>query len=164
MEFLTQEDIIFINRRTIERHGGNFVPPDNILRTGALDYVVEIVQQEVFGQRVFEEVPDIAAAYMFYIVSGHIFQDGNKRTGLEAALLFLGLNGLQLKKELEHVTLSDTLVIPSAGQTSDEILIFFTLEMAAGTIDLDAAKIWFEVNIERQWIGHNPAIDGPVPL
>ncbi|HFA50670.1 MAG TPA: type II toxin-antitoxin system death-on-curing family toxin [Bacteroidetes bacterium] len=30
---------------------------------------------------------------MFQIVTGHVFQDGNKRTGLEAAILFLKLNG-----------------------------------------------------------------------
>lgn len=39
---------------------------------------------------------EIAAAYAFYIVGNHPFVDGNKRAGLEAALLFLELNGITI--------------------------------------------------------------------
>lgn len=39
---------------------------------------------------------DIAAAYAYYIVGNHPFVDGNKRAGLEAALLFLQLNGITI--------------------------------------------------------------------
>lgn len=38
-------------------------------------------------------VSDKAGLYMFNIISNHIFSDGNKRTGLEAALLFVDLDG-----------------------------------------------------------------------
>lgn len=31
MEYLQKEDIIIINKKTIERHGGNFTPPFNFL-------------------------------------------------------------------------------------------------------------------------------------
>lgn len=34
----------------------------------------------------------MAAAYLFYLVQNHPFVDGNKRVGLEAALLFLEIN------------------------------------------------------------------------
>jgi death-on-curing protein len=34
-----------------------------------------------------------AAAYAFSIIQNHPYYDGNKRTGLIAALVFLGLNG-----------------------------------------------------------------------
>ena len=30
MKYLTKNDIILINRETVKRHGGNFVPPANI--------------------------------------------------------------------------------------------------------------------------------------
>ena len=36
---------------------------------------------------------DMAAAYAFHIAENHPFVDGNKRTALNAALVFLGLNG-----------------------------------------------------------------------
>jgi len=36
---------------------------------------------------------DIAAAYAFHIAEGQAFLDGNKRTGVAAALTFLEVNG-----------------------------------------------------------------------
>ena len=39
----------------------------------------------------------MAAAYQFHVVSNHPFVDGNKRTGLLAAQVFLSLNGYALK-------------------------------------------------------------------
>jgi len=41
----------------------------------------------------------MAAAYMFHIASNHAFVDGNKRTALLAALVFLGLNGVEINRD-----------------------------------------------------------------
>jgi death-on-curing protein len=41
------------------------------------------------GELVHEDVFAMAAAYLFHIVSNHPIVDGNKRTGLLAALVFL---------------------------------------------------------------------------
>ena len=38
----------------------------------------------------------VAAAYAFGICSNHTFRDGNKRVAFLAAVIFLGLNGLDL--------------------------------------------------------------------
>jgi death on curing protein len=38
---------------------------------------------------------DIAAAYLFYICRNHPFRDGNKRTAMMAAIVFLRLNGIE---------------------------------------------------------------------
>jgi death-on-curing family protein len=40
---------------------------------------------------------------MYNIIANHIFQDGNKRTGLEAAIVFLRINGLNISQNLELV-------------------------------------------------------------
>jgi len=40
---------------------------------------------------------------MFNIITNHIFQDENKRTGLEGALIFLDENGYFIKQELKQV-------------------------------------------------------------
>lgn len=37
-----------------------------------------------------------AAAYAFFIIKNHPFIDGNKRTGLHCALVFLDLNGIEI--------------------------------------------------------------------
>lgn len=39
----------------------------------------------------------MAAAYLFHIVKNHPFIDGNKRTGLLAALVFLDVNGIGIE-------------------------------------------------------------------
>lgn len=41
----------------------------------------------------YETLPELAAAYAVYIVEGHVFLDGNKRTGAAAMLTFLEANG-----------------------------------------------------------------------
>ena len=43
----------------------------------------------------------MAVAYLYHIVRNHPFVDGNKRTGLVAALVFLSLNGVELEAD-EH--------------------------------------------------------------
>lgn len=42
---------------------------------------------------------EMAAAYLFHIVQDHPFVDGNKRTGVVAALIFLELNGIEIELE-----------------------------------------------------------------
>src|SRR6185437_10676624 len=39
---------------------------------------------------------DIAAAYAFHLAEAQAFVDGNKRTGIGAALAFLDVNGVQV--------------------------------------------------------------------
>ena len=147
MEYLKKEDIILINRMTIGRHGGNFVPPFNFLNQDTIDYLVEAVEGELFGVQIYPKLSDKTRLYMYNIVSGHAFQDGNKRTGLGAALLFLKLNGCQLKESLTSIEFEGK-QIPRKGKTSSEILFHFTTEMASGEIILKEAQMWFEKNIK----------------
>lgn len=70
---------------------------------------------------------------MYNIIANHIFQDGNKRTELEAALVFLQLNGYDLKPEVD-----------------DDLLTNFTLEVASGKISLEEVQSWFSENITLQ--------------
>ena len=41
MNYLEKGDILLINRMTINRHGGNFVPPFNFLNNDSLEYLIE---------------------------------------------------------------------------------------------------------------------------
>lgn len=97
MEYLRKSDILLINQKTLQRHGGNFVPPSNFLHEENLDYLVDAVQAEMFGAPLYPQLSDKAGLYLFNIVSNYVFQDGNKRTGLEAAILFLKLNGQRVE-------------------------------------------------------------------
>lgn len=73
---------------------------------------------------------------MFSIISNHVFSDGNKRTGLEAALLFLRLNGYTLPANPERFE-----------GVSNGYIYQFTLAVAAGHHDLDAVRSWFAEHI-----------------
>ncbi len=44
---------------------------------------------------------------MFNIVCNHIFQDGNKRTGLQAAIIFLLINGHGFIESVDDATLTN---------------------------------------------------------
>ncbi len=129
MLFLTKKQIITINKLTISHHGGNFVPPYNLLNESALDYLVEIVYAEIFGQPLYPSIFDKAGVYMFNIIANHIFSDGNKRTGLESGLLFLKLNNYQLSNTI-----------------SNEILTNFILAVASSECTLESVQEWLRAN------------------
>ena len=112
-----------------------------------LDYITEAIEGKVFGQEVYPELYDKAAVYMFSVISNHIFQDGNKRTGLQAALLFLKMNGYRLKNTLVKIEAENQL-LPTKGENANEILFQFTMELASGQINLDQCREWFKVNVE----------------
>jgi death on curing protein len=121
--------MMIIYLQTVAIHGGNFMPPNNFLHEENLDYLLEAVQAEMFGAPLYPTIADKAALYCYNIICNHIFTDGNKRTGLEAALAFLKLNGYRLRKDLP---LND--------------LYNFILKVASGQSDLEECKAWFMKN------------------
>lgn len=148
MRMLTKADIIQFNKATVQTHGGSFVPPGNLLNENSLDYLLEAVNGELFGEAMYPTLADKAAFYMFGIVTGHIFQDGNKRTGLGAARLFLRLNGIKMGQKLTQIEIELNRQIPEIGGDFKAILFNFTLEMASGKITLDEARQWFAANLQ----------------
>ncbi len=48
------------------------------------------------GKLLHQDIFEMAAAYAFHICRNHPFVDGNKRTALACALVFLELNGISL--------------------------------------------------------------------
>jgi death-on-curing protein len=51
------------------------------------------------GKHLHAGLFEMAAAYAFHIAQDHPFIDGNKRTALNAAIVFLGLNGFDVVDE-----------------------------------------------------------------
>ena len=149
MEYLRKEDIVLINQMTIERHGGNFTAPLNFLNEEPLDYLIEAIEAEMFGSPLYPAVHDKAGLYMYNIISNHIFQDGNKRAGLGAALLFLKLNHYKLKEDL--ISHNYNALDAGSGEeySNADVLIEFTLEVASGNIDLKECQAWFMENITK---------------
>ena len=77
------------------REAGGLKPMGkNNLRQGCnLGFVDTICINEIFGKKLYPSIYHQSAAYLYHITNRHIFHDGNKRTGLAAALTFLTWNG-----------------------------------------------------------------------
>lgn len=101
MKLLTVHDVMILHMQIIDASGGAQGVRDIERLTGTIEQVV----QDVFGKELYPSIYEKAAALTFGIINYHPFIDGNKRTGVMSALLFLNLNGhdtsLVKNKELE---------------------------------------------------------------
>jgi death-on-curing protein len=61
INYLDKEDIVYINKRTVAEHGGNFMPPNNFLHEENLDYLLKAVQAEMVGEPLYPKITDKAA-------------------------------------------------------------------------------------------------------
>jgi death on curing protein len=91
-EFLTLDEILEIHDDQIQRYGGDV----GIRDRGLLESATAMPQQSFGGQYLHKDIFEMAAAYAFHFAESQAFVDGNKRTGLAAAYVFLSLNGFRL--------------------------------------------------------------------
>jgi death-on-curing protein len=119
MKFLNKKMLLVINRMSIDLAGGSTNTVSNVRPGMNLGFVEQIFHNTVFGQPLYPDIYHQAAAYMFHIIKNHAFIDGNKRTGLAAAITFLGING--------HVF----------APLDEDSVFNFVIEIAAGPNDPD---------------------------
>lgn len=110
----TVEQVCEVNRRMIEEFGGLFVPPNNLLNLNALEYILDVVRSSVFDM--YPTFKEKAAALAHHIISRHVFNDGNKRTGSHIAWEFLRANGVNLFLEPSIVELTVAIAEKEAAQ------------------------------------------------
>ena len=80
-----------IRGEAIKRFGGlNGVRDENLLASAVLT-----PQSSFGGKSPYADIMEVGAAYLFYICNNHPFLDGNKRTAMMAAIVFLRLNGIE---------------------------------------------------------------------
>jgi death-on-curing protein len=83
---------------------------------GLLHSAVAAPQATFGGQSPFADLVEIAAAYLFYLCRNHAFIDGNKRTAMTAAVVFLRLNSVEPAPDSEKW---ETLVLDVAASRVD---------------------------------------------
>jgi death-on-curing protein len=88
---LTVAQVSEIHAAVLKAFGGM----DGIADRGLLESAVAAPQASVFGQSPYADLIEVAAAYLFYLCRNHPFRDGNKRTAMTAAIVFLRLNGVE---------------------------------------------------------------------
>jgi len=89
MRYLSVEEILVIHDYQIERFGGL----QGILNLSLLESATNRPITNISGKDMYESVHEKAAVLAYALIKNHPFVDGNKRTGLHAALTFLELNG-----------------------------------------------------------------------
>ena len=103
--FLTLAEVIDIHSNQIELYGGQ----KGVRDMGLLQSALAQPDASFAGQWLHEDVFVMAAAYAFHICQNHPFFDGNKRTGLASALVFLEMNNISIddpQSELLEATLN----------------------------------------------------------
>ncbi len=91
-DFLQVEDVLLVHGDQLDLYGGEHGVRD----LGLLESAVAQPRSAFGGEILHADLFEMAAAYLFHIVQNHPFLDGNKRTGLAAALIFLDLNGVEI--------------------------------------------------------------------
>ena len=120
-QYLSPEQILFLHSRLIAETGGAHGVRDLGMLLSAIGR----------PQATFEETdlyPDLflkAAALMDSLVRNHPFVDGNKRTAIASAALFLRINGYQLAVENNE-------------------MVRFALACAQSQLSLDEIVEWFK--------------------
>jgi death-on-curing protein len=87
--FLSVDEVLELHSHQLHLFGGS----DGLRDPAALDSAVATPAASFGGQFLHSNLFHMAAAYAFHIAQNQPFLDGNKRTALNAALVFLDING-----------------------------------------------------------------------
>jgi death-on-curing protein len=127
VKYLSAEQVLFIHSRLIDTTGG----AHGLRDTGLLRSAVARPRVTFKGKGLYPDIFHKAASLLESLIKNHPFVDGNKRTAITSASLFLQLNGCRLntnQKELER----------------------FTLRMAVSKISFHEAVEWFKKNTSKE--------------
>ncbi len=125
--FLTTDHVLAIHRRVIADFGGD----PNLRDPGLLESAVMLPAAQFGGRYLHDGIPTMAAAYLFHVCRNHPFLDGNKRTALAAAEVFLLLNAHTLdatNRDLESLTLG----VAAGIRSKEEVTVFFRQHAVPG--------------------------------
>ena len=98
LRFLSAEQVVAVHDALLARYGGRAGGGPRGQAYEGVDAAVQAVKNSYY-----ETVEELAAAYAVYIVQGHVFADGNKRTGAAAMLIFLEANGIRVRIPAEEL-------------------------------------------------------------
>lgn len=121
IRYLTTEQVLFIHSRMIQGTGGTHGVRDLSMLLSALGRP----QASFDGKDLYSGIFSKAGSLMDSLIRNHPFVDGNKRTAIAAAALFLQLNGY-------------TLVV------ANEEMARFTLACAQSRVPMEEITAWLQ--------------------
>lgn len=121
MRYLNETQVLFIHARLVEETGGEHGVRDLAM----LESAIARPRATFEGKDLYPDIFTKTAVLMDSLVNNHPFVDGNKRTGIAAAALFLRPNGYRL-------------VVENLG------LERFTFQVAQSQLEVGQMAEWFQ--------------------
>ena len=87
------KEVLYLHDKSLERFGGSA----GIRELGLVESALGSAQNVYWYEQA--DLFKIAAAYAFHIAQAQAFADGNKRTGVAAAVVFLKVNGIKFPED-----------------------------------------------------------------
>ncbi|MFB8773079.1 type II toxin-antitoxin system death-on-curing family toxin [Streptomyces broussonetiae] len=112
--YLSAEDVLAIAGRAVDDQ--RIVVRD----AGLLESAVHRPSAAMFGQEAYSDLFDKAAALLQSLAVNHPFVDGYKRTAWVSCVVFLALNDVQLRPDVDA---AERLVIAVATGSVDEVKV-----------------------------------------
>ncbi|MBI1739948.1 MAG: type II toxin-antitoxin system death-on-curing family toxin [Acidobacteriales bacterium] len=113
--WINSRALLLLHAESLAEHGGLTGLRDESALHAALAR-----PQHVFNYEPDSDLSRLAAAYGFGLIRDHPFNDGNKRAGFLAILLFLDLNGFELR--VEQVEAIQVILKVAAGKMRESEL------------------------------------------
>lgn len=110
-KFLSVEEVLIIHEEQLAAFGGL----DGIRDQRSLESAVMTPQASLGGEYLHSDLFEMAAAYAFHIAENQPFLDGNKRTALNAAMVFLVENGFEFPIN-DDLSLYDAMIDIAEGR------------------------------------------------
>ena len=127
MKYLGLEEILQLHFKVIEDFGGSHGVRDE----GRLKSVINAPLQSVFGEEQYKTVFEKAAVYLRNIIADHPFYDGNKRSCVTVAVIFLKRNRVMLS-------------------ASPKALEDFAVSVAVDHLEIAEIALWLEAHTLRK--------------
>lgn len=122
MKTLSKNQVTALHSALIREFGGI----DGIRDEGLLESALAAPFQTFGGEPVYPSLQAKAAQLDFGLIRNHPFVDGNKRIGAHTMLVFLAVNGIELRYEQQE--LIDIVLSVAAGQIDRQGLLQWILD------------------------------------
>ena len=116
MKKLSKEQILMLHTQLIQQTGGS----DGVRDYNLFDSALETPFQSFGGDELYPTIQAKAARLGYGLIKNHCMIDGNKRIGTHAMLVFLALNGIELRYTQKE--LYETILDVAAGNIEHEDL------------------------------------------
>lgn len=118
VSYLTVEQVEHIHDRVIAETGGSL----GIVNRAMLESAVERPRSGIQGHEFYPTLHEKTAAVLHSIITTHPFADGNKRTAMTVAEVFLTLNGHELSAsqfEFEEFAVQVAVTRPDVAEVAE---------------------------------------------